>query len=239
MALETASLISQLNSSYPLGSDPVASADDHIRLIKSVLKATFPNINAPITVSPSDLNTRGVPSGFIGMWSGLATAIPTGWSLCDGTNGTPNLTDRFVVGAGAAYAVGATGGAVNAVTSSSGSHSHTTDPSGNHSHTGLAASHVLTVDEIPSHKHLSGWGESHGTGEFGVSTERGHQGSGETDYDNHLYYTSPVGGGQGHTHDVTINAAGAHSHMVSTSDGHTHTTDTRSPYFALCFIMKA
>ena len=58
-----------------------------------------------------------VPTGFIGMWSGSASTIPTGWALCDGTNGTPNLTDRFVLGAGKAYQPGATGGAATAIPS--------------------------------------------------------------------------------------------------------------------------
>lgn len=58
-----------------------------------------------------------VPSGFIGMWSGSANTIPTGWALCDGANGTPNLTDRFVLGAGKAYQPGATGGAATATPS--------------------------------------------------------------------------------------------------------------------------
>ena len=44
-----------------------------------------------------------MPSRGIIMWSGTAADIPTGWALCDGTNGTPNLTDRFVLGAGKAY----------------------------------------------------------------------------------------------------------------------------------------
>ena len=58
-----------------------------------------------------------VPTGFIGMWSGSASTIPTGWTLCDGTNGTPNLTDRFVLGAGKAYQPGATGGTATATPS--------------------------------------------------------------------------------------------------------------------------
>ena len=58
-----------------------------------------------------------VPSGFIGMWSGSASTIPTGWALCDGTNGTPNLTDRFVLGAGKASQPGATGGTATATPS--------------------------------------------------------------------------------------------------------------------------
>lgn len=42
------------------------------------------------------------------MWSGLIAAIPFGWYLCDGTNDTPDLTDKFIVGAGLAYAPGNT-----------------------------------------------------------------------------------------------------------------------------------
>ena len=52
----------------------------------------------------------GAPAGCIVMWSGAASDIPDGWDLCDGTNGTPDLRDRFVVGAGNVYTPGATGG---------------------------------------------------------------------------------------------------------------------------------
>jgi len=45
------------------------------------------------------------------IWSGAIVDIPDGWTLCDGTNGTPDLRDRFVVGAGGAYSPGDTGGA--------------------------------------------------------------------------------------------------------------------------------
>ena len=51
-----------------------------------------------------------VPSGVVMMWSGAANAIPSGYVLCDGTNSTPDLRNRFVIGAGDTYAVGATGG---------------------------------------------------------------------------------------------------------------------------------
>ena len=47
------------------------------------------------------------------MWNGVVGTIPAGWVLCDGTNGTPDLRDRFVPGAGGALAPGDTGGAVN------------------------------------------------------------------------------------------------------------------------------
>jgi hypothetical protein len=45
--------------------------------------------------------SNGVPSGAILMWSGTIATVPSGWYLCDGTNGTPNLTNRFIIGADA------------------------------------------------------------------------------------------------------------------------------------------
>lgn len=69
-----------------------------------------------------------VPVGGIIMWSGSVPTIPTGWALCDGSNGTPDLRDRFIVGAGGAYANAAVGGSANAIVVS---HTHTatvTDP---------------------------------------------------------------------------------------------------------------
>jgi microcystin-dependent protein len=83
--------------------------------------------------SPATLAGYGtVPIGFIGMWSGASNNIPNGWALCDGGtysgHATPDLRDRFVVGAGGSdYGVGSTGG-TNSVTLSVGQmpkHSHT------------------------------------------------------------------------------------------------------------------
>jgi len=51
-----------------------------------------------------------LPSGVIVMWSGPSSSTPSGWVLCDGSNGTPDLRDRFVVGAGSSYSAGSTGG---------------------------------------------------------------------------------------------------------------------------------
>ena len=79
------------------------------------------------------VDNHRVPTGGIILWSGAQAAIPTGWLLCDGTSGTPNLRDRFVVGAGSAYSVGATGGSADAIVVS---HTHTatvTDPGHSHS----------------------------------------------------------------------------------------------------------
>lgn len=57
-----------------------------------------------------DGTENGIPAGVICMWSGASTAIPAGWALCNGTMGTPDLRDRFIVGAGHGYNVGDTGG---------------------------------------------------------------------------------------------------------------------------------
>jgi hypothetical protein len=54
------------------------------------------------------------PSGMIVLWSGATDAIPTGWVLCNGSNSTPDLRNRFVVGAGDTYSVNATGGSADA-----------------------------------------------------------------------------------------------------------------------------
>lgn len=61
-------------------------------------------------------------SGMIIMWSGSIGSIPSGWLLCNGTSGTPDLRDRFVIGAGNSYAVNATGGSADAIVVS---HTHT------------------------------------------------------------------------------------------------------------------
>lgn len=68
----------------------------------------------------------GVPSGCIMIWHGTADTVPDGWAVCDGTNGTPDLRDKFVLCSGPTYAVGATGG---------------------------EAEHKLTVNEMPIHNH--------------------------------------------------------------------------------------
>lgn len=56
MSLESTTYIDGLDPANPPGSDPLAQADDHLRLIKSALKATFPNITGPVTVSQDELN---------------------------------------------------------------------------------------------------------------------------------------------------------------------------------------
>ena len=74
-------------------------------------------------------------AGMIMLWSGSSATIPSGWLLCDGSSSTPDLRNRFVVGATSTYAVGATGGSADAIVVS---HTHTatvTDPG--HVHGGV------------------------------------------------------------------------------------------------------
>lgn len=67
---------------------------------------TYLDKNIKISVS-----NNSIPSGVIMLWSGLSSNIPEGYVLCDGNNGTPDLTDKFIIGAGSSYSVGETGGA--------------------------------------------------------------------------------------------------------------------------------
>ena len=85
-------------------------------------------------LSPQWTTLTAFVSGMIMMWSGSIASIPSGWLLCDGTSGTPNLRDRFVVGAGSTYAVNATGGSADAVVVSH-THTFTGDALAPHSHT--------------------------------------------------------------------------------------------------------
>lgn len=85
------------------------------------------DLNLTGVVTYTSIDTGGgtggsIPSGGIILWSGSTASIPTGWVLCDGTNSTPDLRDRFIVGAGNNYTVDATGGSANAVLIA---HSHT------------------------------------------------------------------------------------------------------------------
>jgi hypothetical protein len=78
-----------------------------------IVSATTMNASSAITTT-CNINTNEkllekgqplIPKGTIILWSGSANAIPNGWTLCDGNNGTPNLKDRFVIGCGGSYKV--------------------------------------------------------------------------------------------------------------------------------------
>lgn len=94
-----------------------------------------PGTNTTQIATTAFVLANGIPSGAIIMWSGSIGTIPSGWLLCNGSGGTPDLRDRFIVGAGSTYAVAATGGTADAVVVS---HTHTasvTDPGHLHTYT--------------------------------------------------------------------------------------------------------
>lgn len=123
--------------------------------VKTVAGGTGVTVSGPsgdVTINNSGvLSVNGVtgaiitgayfPSGGIVMWSGSIATIPSGWFLCNGLNGTPNLQDRFIVGAGSSYAVAALGGTVDAVVVA---HSHTLNDSG-HAHAYNTSSATITA----------------------------------------------------------------------------------------------
>lgn len=126
-----------------------------------------------------------IPVGAIVLWSGQVATIPSGWALCDGANGTPDLRSRFVVGASGAvgpagltrYEAGAVGG---------------------------TEAHVLTVAQMPSHTHRpagryigdpdGGW-DTRGEGNHYLSLRWGSDGYGA---DQEYQRTSSAGGNQPH-----------------------------------------
>jgi len=78
-------------------------------------------------------------SGGIILWSGAVVDVPSGYVLCDGSNGTPDLRNRFIVGAGDTYAVAASGGTA--------SQSHTFTADGHdHGTSIIGGSQVVTPD---------------------------------------------------------------------------------------------
>lgn len=192
----------------------------------------------------SEVDGRLIPSGIITLWSGSVGTVPAGWVLCDGTNGTPDLRNRFVVGAGSTYAVGATGGADSVVLTEAqlpshnhtaelaGGHNHTTGTDGLHSHSGTANSAGNHQHNIKTNGVSSG---SHGTRVSRYNTTGDSATGAKTEY------------AGTHTHSLSINSNGAHSHSVSYVSDHTHAVgntgggeshENRPPYYALAYIMK-
>ena len=116
--------------------------------------------------------------GMVIMWYGDINQVPEGWALCNGSNGTPDLRNRFVVGAGSAYTIGNIGGSANV---------------------------TLTVEQIPSHTHTA---VEDGTHTHSYTQPSGSYYSGEyIQKSGSVSSTSATTGSSGaHTH--TINATG-------------------------------
>ena len=155
----------------------------------------------------TQINTA-MPSGGIIMWSGSVASIPTGWVLCDGTNSTPDLRNRFVVGAGSTYSVGATGGSSTTTLTAANLPSHTHNFSGNTSGAG-------------DHRHNLVFGTSNGGNHYFYNGQIGNTGN--------IDPNSAMGSSGNHTHSFsgTTGSAGSGSSF-----------STLPPYYALAYIMK-
>lgn len=168
------------------------------------------------------LNALAFPVGTIMMWYGSLGGIPAGFQVCDGTNGTPDLRDRFVFGAGASYAMGQTGGVAGQTTGPGGAHTPNILPT------------QLAISDIPAHSHRI-WGQASG-------------GAGDTEsFQNTVSaiagnangtkgWVTTNGGGQALVENT--GGGGSHSHNASAVPDHTHSVTILPPFMALYYIMK-
>ena len=159
-----------------------------------------------------------VPIGGIIMFSGTISSLDAAWAICDGTNGTPNLTDTFVMGTATQSEIGDTGGSADAIVVNH-THSASTNSAGNHSHTGSTSS-------AGNHRHSATSGS--GTSSGGRAADTSNSGA--------TIYTNYAGA---HTHSFTTNSTGSHSHTVTVNGaGSSGTNANLPPYYKLAYIMR-
>ena len=205
----TQTLTNKTLTSPTVNTATISGGNINSAIIGGTTPAAATVTNLTVTGTVSGFNT--FPSGGIIMWSGSIASIPSGWYLCNGSNGTPDLRDRFVVGAGSSYAVAATGGSANAIV--------------------VSHSHTATVTD-PGHNH------AYLSGATGVSTPNGtggfvRDGSYSTVYSGFTGTTPTSTNGE----QIARNTTGI-SVSVDTA-GSSGTNANLPPYYALAYIMKA
>ena len=179
---------------------------------------------APTGVSDSNVDDWVIPAGFIGMWAGAVGTVPDGWRICDGTNGTPDLRDKFIMAPADYSNIGSTGDGTGV----------NTGAGGNHNHGGTTGAHALTTAQIPSHRHNNGVGDN-GTKAFVYGGTAEDMPGGAVDS---LDTFSIVASNQGFT--SFTGSGNSHTHGISLSGTHTHTIPNYTPrFYALGFIQKA
>ena len=229
----------------------IAAVDSTISNVSALLSALTIAFNSNITSISAVLETvasqayvanaisAALPAGVIVMWSGDTSNIPEYYQLCDGTNGTPDFRDKFVVGAGNVYAPGAQGGSVTSTLSIANLplHSHTFSNSISVSGSAITANaggHTHIISD-PGHHHTMPLTNAYGP------------------------YTSPIGLGNdadvvdwptsNATTGISISTAPNHQHNVTIQSGgviagNTGLTGSAIPfsilpsYYAKCWIMK-
>lgn len=167
-------------------------------------------------------------TGMVVFWTGASNAIPAGWVICDGTHGTPDLRDKFIVGGGGALPT--TGGANTGTTGATSLGSLT------------VGGYALLATDLPQHTHtffMGGYGLF--SGASGGTTIILNSGTAQTVFP----AGSGIAGGVAGTQILgnafggsSPPAANAHAHPISGSTSHAHTYDL-PPYSAVFAIMKS
>lgn len=165
----------------------------------------------------------GVPSGAIIMWSGSIATIPSGWLLCNGTSGTPDLRNRFIIGAYADSAGVASTTITGSNTQTGGSKDATLV-----SHTHTASSSVTD----PGHRHGEQYNNNYSGNQGYVSSF----GLGSS-----ISGINPSNSGSATANQVLTDSAttGISVSTSISSAGSSGTNANLVPYYALAFIMKA
>ena len=202
------------------------------------------NLNAGTIPDARLANSSLFVTGMILMYTG--NSAPSGWAICNGQNGTPDLRDRFIVGAGSAYSVNNTGGAdsVTLTESQIPSHNHSFSGSSSHSHTVNNHTHSFSGSGSSSHSHsFKGVNANdHNDTERNATVMRNDS--------NTMYTATSPSGVQSASVSISISGTtgnpsdrGTNSQTVSISgntgnkgSGNSH--ENRPPYYALMFIMK-
>lgn len=204
----------------------------------------------------SHAGAGSLPTGLIVMWHGLIANIPSGWALCDGANGTPDLRTRFVQGAAAGVEAGATGGAATHSHAGHAAHAFTqpsdhsahvfTQPSAHSAHaftqpSGHSAHAVTqpTAHGTLSHTSAADSTTSGGTAKANANTvhtlTNNHAGSAVDGHSAHA-------GGAVDAHSAHAGGAvdGHSAHAGGAVDAHSahDTPESRPPFFAILYIMK-
>ena len=199
----------------------ITQVESVINSVVSSMNDTMTKFNLRIQQIIDDYT---LPVGFITMYYGNIANIPKSWALCDGTNGTPDLRDRFVIGAGRSYGLGGKGGSTTVTLTANNlpEHRHTLAAAGSTDsdyHPGIAAA-VQTIDDGVTGTVITNgvYNESSGAGKGYNRAER----SGSA-------YAAKGLANRANTHQQNITANEA---MMSTP------VNITPPYCAVYYIMK-
>jgi microcystin-dependent protein len=167
-------------------------------------------------------------AGMILLWSGSIASIPSGWALCNGTSGAPDLRDRFVIGAGNTYAVNATGGATTVTLAEANlpSHTHTFSGSGTSGNASGTTTGSISTDFLANFGCISN--SPSASGAFGFNTFRGNRPQGSAGTGSHTNLTLNI---TAHTHSTTISG-------TTGGTGSGTAFSILPPYYALAYIIK-